>query len=92
MLDRVQVNVIAQAVPIAFIPNAMPRGLRRAIARPTSLAAEYDRSGRGGAMRHLSCFFKDPIGVEDPNLFAQWEMLVSHVQSEVRARAVGSVQ
>ena len=54
------------------------------------LAALHDRSGRGGAMRHLSCFFKDPIGVEDPNLFAQWEMLVSHVQSEVRARAVGS--
>ena len=52
------------------------------------LAAVYDQSGCGGAMRHLSCFFKDPIGVEDPNLFAQWEMLVNHVQSDVRAPAV----
>ena len=52
------------------------------------LAAVYDQSGCGGAMRHLSCFFKDPIGVEDPSLFAQWEMLVNHVQSDVRAPAV----
>ncbi len=36
-------------------------------------------SGETGPMRHLACFFKDPIGVRDKNLFTQWQRLVRHV-------------
>ena len=37
------------------------------------------RRGRGGPMRHLACFFKDPIGVVEQDLFSQWQRLVDHV-------------
>lgn len=36
--------------------------------------------GQSGPMHHLACFFKDPIGVRDKNLFTQWQSLVKHVQ------------
>lgn len=55
-------------------------------------AALHSRSGRGGAMRHLACFFKDPIDVDDQSLFLQWQMLVTHVQSNIGLRALGSVR
>ena len=34
--------------------------------------------GRGGAMRHLACFFKDPMECEEHNLHEQWRSLVAH--------------
>ncbi len=47
------------------------------------LAALHCRSGRGGPMRHLACFFKDPIDVEDQSLFIQWQLLVNHIRDLV---------
>ncbi len=41
--------------------------------------AEYEfRAGRAGPMRHLACFFKDPIDVAERDLFTQWQQLVGH--------------
>lgn len=36
-------------------------------------------AGRGGAMRHLAFSLKDPIDVNEHNLFTQWQRLVDHV-------------
>lgn len=52
-------------------------------------AALYARSGRGGAMKHLACFFKDPIGVEDQSLSGQWSLLVDRVAADVSKSAAG---
>lgn len=43
------------------------------------LAALACRSGASGPMRHLACFFKDPMDVREKDLFTQWRMLVRHV-------------
>jgi myo-inositol-1-phosphate synthase len=45
------------------------------------LSALELRRGRGGPMRHLACFFKDPLDVEERDLFSQWRRLIDHVQS-----------
>jgi myo-inositol-1-phosphate synthase len=45
----------------------------------TRLAARECRAGRGGPMRHLACFFKDPIGVREHNMFTQWQRLAEHI-------------
>jgi myo-inositol-1-phosphate synthase len=37
------------------------------------------RAGRGGPMRHLACFFKDPIDVKEQNYFKQWQLLLEHM-------------
>jgi myo-inositol-1-phosphate synthase len=37
------------------------------------------RAGRGGPMRHLACFFKDPLGVDEQKHARQWRSLVEHV-------------
>lgn len=37
------------------------------------------RAGRGGAMTHLSFFFKDPLDVEVLDLSSQWQRLIRHV-------------
>ncbi len=42
-------------------------------------AWEY-QSGRRGRMDHLACFFKDPDGSREHNLFTQWTRLMEHVQ------------
>jgi myo-inositol-1-phosphate synthase len=36
------------------------------------------RAGRAGPMRHLAFFFKDPMGVDDYDLAAQWQRLLGH--------------
>jgi len=36
------------------------------------------RLGRAGPMRHLACFFKDPIDVDQYDLPTQWAMLLRH--------------
>jgi myo-inositol-1-phosphate synthase len=47
----------------------------------TRFAALELRRGRGGPMRHLACFFKDPIAVTEQSFFAQWQLLLNHLQS-----------
>lgn len=42
------------------------------------------RAGRGGPMRHLACFFKDPIGETEYDLFSQWQRLLEHVKRNSR--------
>ncbi len=49
------------------------------------LAALESRSGRTGPMRHLACFFKDPIAVREQNFFVQWQRLIDHLQSSPHA-------
>jgi len=44
------------------------------------LAAHFAKTGVGGPMRHLACFFKDPIDVGDHNLFAQWRLMEEYVR------------
>ncbi|MGB0714873.1 MAG: inositol-3-phosphate synthase [Phycisphaerae bacterium] len=43
------------------------------------LADHAHRSGFVGAMDHLACFFKSPIGVNEHNYEKQWAMLQSYV-------------
>lgn len=43
--------------------------------------------GAAGPMRHLACFFKDPIGVAENSYFEQWRMLVDHVSQPVKTGA-----
>ena len=43
-------------------------------------AALNCRKGHAGPMRHLACFFKDPIDVTAQSLFVQWQLLVNHFQ------------
>jgi len=45
----------------------------------TRLAALDGRKGRVGPLRHLAYFFKDPMDVQDHDLFTQWQGLVEHV-------------
>ena len=44
-------------------------------------ALEYER-GEGGPMPHLGFFFKDPMDVEEHDLFTQWRRLVEHVTKQ----------
>lgn len=46
------------------------------LARLASLEA---RRGAAGPMRHLACFFKDPIDVREHDYTTQWRALVRHV-------------
>jgi myo-inositol-1-phosphate synthase len=39
------------------------------------------RHGESGIMRHLACFFKSPMGVQEHNFFTQFAMLEQYVQS-----------
>lgn len=49
------------------------------------LALLAQRRGEKGVLRHLACFFKSPMGVEDHDFFKQFGMLERYVQS-VNAR------
>ncbi len=49
------------------------------------LAALECRSGRGGPMRHLACFFKDPIAVTEQSFFVQWQRLLDYLQGRADA-------
>jgi myo-inositol-1-phosphate synthase len=46
------------------------------LARLASLA---QRRGESGVLKHLSCFFKSPMGVAEQDFFRQSEMLVEYV-------------
>ncbi|MCC6672726.1 MAG: inositol-3-phosphate synthase [Planctomycetes bacterium] len=39
------------------------------------------RRGEAGAMPHLACFFKQPEGVPEQDLHAQWHMLVEYARA-----------
>jgi myo-inositol-1-phosphate synthase len=45
------------------------------------LALLAQRRGEVGVMRHLACFFKNPMGVEEHDFFRQWAILEEYVQS-----------
>jgi myo-inositol-1-phosphate synthase len=42
------------------------------------------RRGEVGVMRHLACFFKNPMGVEEHNFFVQFAMLEHYVREARR--------
>jgi myo-inositol-1-phosphate synthase len=42
--------------------------------------------GEGGVMRHLACFFKNPLGVEEQDLHGQFHHLLAYIGAE-RPRA-----
>ena len=44
------------------------------------LAEVAQRRGEVGPMPHLSCFFKNPIGVDQHDLHVQWHFLTDYVQ------------
>lgn len=44
------------------------------------LADLAQRSDEGGLMRHLACFFKDPLGVEEHSFPQQFAMLIDYVR------------
>lgn len=44
------------------------------------------RHGEGGALSHLACFFKNPIGVEEMALYRQHAMLVEYAAKHIARR------
>ncbi len=44
------------------------------------LAALAQERGERGVMKHTACFFKSPLGVEEQDMFKQFQMLVSHLK------------
>jgi myo-inositol-1-phosphate synthase len=44
------------------------------------LALLAQRRGEAGCLRHLACFFKSPMGVEEHDFFKQFAMLGEYVQ------------
>ncbi|HEV3256838.1 MAG TPA: inositol-3-phosphate synthase [Gemmataceae bacterium] len=44
------------------------------------LALLAQRRGEAGVLRHLACFFKSPMGVEEHDFFKQFRMLEEYVQ------------
>ncbi len=43
------------------------------------LADLAKRRGESGALKHLACFFKSPVGVDEHDLHAQWHGLVRYL-------------
>ena len=46
------------------------------------LALLAQRRGEVGVLRHLACFFKSPMGVEEHDFFKQFSMLEEYVQEQ----------
>jgi myo-inositol-1-phosphate synthase len=46
------------------------------------LALHSQRRGEVGVLRHLACFFKSPMGIEEHDFFKQWDMLLRYVQAQ----------
>ncbi len=44
------------------------------------LALLAQRRGEAGVLRHLACFFKSPMGVEEHDFFKQWQLLEEYVR------------
>jgi myo-inositol-1-phosphate synthase len=47
------------------------------------LALLAQRRGEAGVLRHLACFFKNPMGVAEHDFFKQFELLREHVMRAV---------
>jgi myo-inositol-1-phosphate synthase len=45
------------------------------------LALLAQRRGEVGCLRHLACFFKNPMGAEEHDFFKQWAMLMEYAQA-----------
>jgi myo-inositol-1-phosphate synthase len=45
------------------------------------LALLAQRRGEAGVLRHLACFFKSPMGVEENDFFKQFEMLEAYARA-----------
>jgi myo-inositol-1-phosphate synthase len=46
------------------------------------LALFAQRAGEAGVLRHLACFFKSPMGVEEHDFFKQFAMLENYVRGK----------
>jgi myo-inositol-1-phosphate synthase len=46
------------------------------------LALHAHRRGEVGVLRHLACFFKNPMGVPEHDFFVQWRMLEEYVAAQ----------
>lgn len=46
------------------------------------LALHAQRRGEIGVLRHLACFFKNPMSVQEHDFFKQWAMLEEYVQRQ----------
>jgi myo-inositol-1-phosphate synthase len=47
------------------------------------------RRGQAGILRHLACFFKSPMGVEEHDFFKQFAMLEVYAR-QAREQVVGT--
>jgi myo-inositol-1-phosphate synthase len=45
------------------------------------LALLAQRRGEVGVLKHLACFFKSPMGVEEHDFFRQFRLLEEYVES-----------
>src|SRR6516165_1582162 len=45
------------------------------------LALHAQRRGETGVLRHLACFFKNPMGTTEYDFFKQWEILMEYARS-----------
>jgi myo-inositol-1-phosphate synthase len=48
------------------------------------LALHAQRRGESGILRHLACFFKNPMGVQEHDFFKQFAMLEEYVRTAAR--------
>ena len=46
------------------------------------LADHAATRGKKGPMKHLACFFKRPIGIQEDDLHMQWHMLERYAKEE----------
>jgi myo-inositol-1-phosphate synthase len=51
------------------------------------LALLAQRRGEAGVLRHLACFFKNPMGVAEHDFFQQFALLEEYVQAADAAPA-----
>ena len=52
------------------------------------LADHAHRHGEGGAMKHMACFFKDPLEGETHDFWKQWQILKNYVQHHAKPAPV----
>jgi myo-inositol-1-phosphate synthase len=49
------------------------------------LALHAQRQGEVGMLKHLACFFKSPMGVDEHDFHKQWAMLENYIHSQATA-------
>jgi serine/threonine protein kinase len=57
---------------------------------PARLALFSQRRGEGGVLRHLACFFKNPMGVTEHDFFKQFTLLEDYVRSVTDPEALSA--